>query len=103
MSDLVEQVARAICRKNTDEYISNDPDFIIVGRARADGKPIVTWKLFEPQARAAIEVVLTPQRLAAAFGMVGHGARLATWPDGEILLNDQFNLNRVVEAMKAGP
>lgn len=58
--DKVEQVARAICKLNFDEYVSNDPDFIIQGRARTDRKPIATWRLFENQARAAIEAMREP-------------------------------------------
>lgn len=55
--DTIERVARAICKLSTDEYISNDPDYVIPAAARVDKKPIVTWRLFEDQARAAIEAL----------------------------------------------
>lgn len=62
MSEMIERVARAICRLGHDEYLSKDPDYIIPAAARTDGKPIATWRLFEGQARAAIEAMREPTR-----------------------------------------
>lgn len=57
---MVELVARAICRntniamEGVTEVIFDNPDFVIPGHRRFDETDLPRWKLYVPQARAAI-------------------------------------------------
>ncbi len=74
MSEMVERVARAICA-STDitmaggiETVMDNPDFIIPANSRADRKPLARWRLYVPQARAAIEAMREPTDLMDKAG-----------------------------------
>lgn len=63
MSDMIELVARAICRntniamEGVTEVVFDNPDFVIPGHRRLDKTDLPRWKLYVPQARAAIEAM----------------------------------------------
>lgn len=63
MTDMIELVARAICRKTNiamegvSEVIYDNPDFVIPAHKRTDGKELTRWRLYIPQACAAMEAM----------------------------------------------
>ncbi len=67
MDEMIERVARAICRAtvigaglDADNMFGNifdNPDYVIPAKSRADRIPIARWKLYVEQARAAIEAI----------------------------------------------
>jgi hypothetical protein len=63
MTDMVELVARAICRntniamEGVTEVVLDNPDFVIPGHRRFDKIDLPRWKLYIPQAIAAMEAM----------------------------------------------
>jgi hypothetical protein len=61
MGEMIELVARAICRntniamEGVTEVVLDNPDFVIPGHRRFDKTDTARWKLYIPQALAAVE------------------------------------------------
>ncbi len=68
MSEMIERVARAICRSTIlgsgldGETIFDNPDYVIPAQSRADRIPLIRWKLYVEPARAAIEAMREPTK-----------------------------------------